>query len=110
MKATMTTAPALASDDQPIKLSTILARAAQVDHCINGAVLMLKQERLSGDCQSSGEQARKAASRLALTLATMRAEFELMHAELETLTGRLNHWVEDGVIEAQHGTINHYVS
>lgn len=99
----MTTTPAPVSDDQPIKLSTILARAAQVDHCINGAVLMLRQDHLSGDCLSSGERARKAASRLALTLATMRAEFELMHAELETLAGRLNHWVEDSASGARHG-------
>ena len=99
----MTTTPAPVSDDQPIKLSTILARAAQVDHCIHGAVLMLRQEHLSGDCLSSGERARKAASRLALTLATMRAEFELMHAELETLAGRLNHWVEDSASGARHG-------
>ena len=99
----MTTAPALTNDDQPIKLSTILGRAAQVDHCINGAVLMLKQEHLSGDCLSSGERARKAASRLALTLATMRAEFELMNAELETLNLRFSRLAMDRVSEAQHG-------
>lgn len=88
------------SANNPIKLSTILERGAKIDNSINGSVLILRQGYLAGDLLPAGERANKAASRLALTLATMRAEFELMHAELETLAGRLNSWIEDGASTA----------